>query len=377
MNDSKKANKLPKHLSIRYDKWICRNPFNKQRKTLKLIYDGTQKNQEKAIRLRDEYLKPWFLKDDAVDKKEALENIKNELTEQDERLKRLRQHSNTELKLSEATKRCYRERWSKTTTGHEQVSKMEVIIKELNDPLLSEIRPEELYDFREKFEEDLTTGTVNRYMAALKTVLNMAMKQWRILPYVIHIPIEKETSGRIKFITKKEEQKIFDLLKNRTMSKFSHYDNTTYIDYIDILIYLIDTGCRNRSEALIQLNSDIDLKKREIYIWENKTDNPRTVPMTNRVYEICKQRKDNTVLFEDLNYTTLKRCWEYIREQLKNTEKDFVLHCLRHTCCTRLWQKGIDVKTIMLWMGHKSITTTMRYAHLNANSLHKAAKKLN
>lgn len=377
MTNAKINKKFPKYLSIRNGKWVVRNPYTKPRKdkTLKLIYDGTKSNEEKAIRLRDEHLKYWIVKDEALNKEDALEKIHFALQEQKERLKKYKQNETKDILLSEATKRCFRERWSKNATGKEVVKKMEVLIDKLGDPKLSEITSEDLYDVRDKLEEDRSSASVNRYMAAIKTVLNMAMKRWRILPFVIYIPLTKEVEGRIRYITPEEEEKIYDLLRNRKMSKFTHQENN-YINYIDLLIYLIDTGCRNRSEALKQMTDDINLKKREIHIWKNKSDEPRTIAMTKRVYEICKNRKNNIRLFEDFNYTTLKRVWQFIRDELEITDKDFVLHCLRHSCCTRLWQRGVDPKTIMVWMGHSKLETTLRYAHLNADSLHNAAKVL-
>jgi integrase len=43
---------------------------------------------------------------------------------------------------------------------------------------------------------------------------------------------------------------------------------------------------------------------------------------------------------------------------------NFTWHCLRHTFASRLVMAGVDIRTVQELMGHRSIVTTMRYAHL-------------
>jgi integrase len=50
--------------------------------------------------------------------------------------------------------------------------------------------------------------------------------------------------------------------------------------------------------------------------------------------------------------------------------RGFVWHDLRHTFASRLVMNGVDIPTVMDFMGHKDIKMTMRYAHLSKD--HKA-----
>lgn len=57
--------------------------------------------------------------------------------------------------------------------------------------------------------------------------------------------------------------------------------------------------------------------------------------------------------------------------------KDFVPYCLRHTYCTDLRDKGIDIRTAQYLMGHADISMTANvYTHMNDDVLLDAAERL-
>jgi len=57
-------------------------------------------------------------------------------------------------------------------------------------------------------------------------------------------------------------------------------------------------------------------------------------------------------------------------------DDEFVLHALRHTCATRLVNKGVDLYVVKEWLGYSSIQVTERYAHLAPSKLVHAASIL-
>jgi len=57
-------------------------------------------------------------------------------------------------------------------------------------------------------------------------------------------------------------------------------------------------------------------------------------------------------------------------------DEQFIPHCLRHTCASRLVQRGVPIMVVQEWLGHKTIQMTMRYAHLCPTNLEAAVKVL-
>jgi len=62
---------------------------------------------------------------------------------------------------------------------------------------------------------------------------------------------------------------------------------------------------------------------------------------------------------------------------MRIVDPEFTIHAIRHTVASRLVQNGVDLYVVAKWLGHTSIKTTERYAHLAPENLRKAAQTLN
>jgi len=215
-------------------------------------------------------------------------------------------------------------------------------------------------------KKEAEAGTINRYLAALKTIMRKFKQP------VDHIKLRKERKGRIRTVNRDEEKRIIDLLRDTKHNKRRQF----YYEVADLVEVLVDSGLR-LGEALALDYESINFETNLMSIWFNKGDRPRSIPMTSRVRSILERRKSNGPKPFNLEPYQAENAWRWVRRELKlEHDVQFVLHCLRHTTCSRLLNKGIDVITIKEWMGHADIKTTMIYMHLDPNKLAHAARVL-
>lgn len=209
-----------------------------------------------------------------------------------------------------------------------------------------------------------SNGTVNRKLAALSKVLKKASQKGCIdhIPYIQRLP---EREGRVRFLTQEEEAQLLSLLQRWGKDR-----------EVDAVIVLIDTGIRT-GELYKLRTEDINLSlgsQGVVFLHQTKNSTSRGVPLTQRAKDallrlIARSNDPECVL--PVADGWLRNTWDRAKHLLGYDEDDcYVPHILRHTCCSRLVQKGAPLKKVQAWMGHKSIQTTMRYAHLSPADLY-------
>ena len=114
---------------------------------------------------------------------------------------------------------------------------------------------------------------------------------------------------------------------------------------------------------------------------DRKNDQAVAVPMTQRVLWIMNlyyySVNDTDKLF-DINYSELNAIWQKARKDLGYADKKFyTIHLCRHTCASRLVQRGVPILLVKDWLGHEDIENTMIYAHLAPKALHSVVNVLN
>lgn len=262
------------------------------------------------------------------------------------------------LLLSEAADRTYDELWSGNRTGDKSRSIITAIITMMGDVPIKDIDNAFLGRLKKQLTSDGTSlSTVNRYYAALKTVLRMAHYDWGVL----------DTLPRFRMAAEKEFQREFTFTDAHLADIRSYFVAKGLDEMVDVMHLLLDTGMR--LGELFQLSPQhVDMDARLIKVPKAiaKSKQARVVPMTARVHSILARLYKGSTLFS-MSYHTCEKRWARMREALGLP--DAVIHCLRHTCATRLIQRGADLYSVQRLLGHSSPNVTTRYAHMQVSTL--------
>ena len=272
--------------------------------------------------------------------------------------------------LSEATRVVYKRRKNGTKSATNFLIGMKHNIKALGDLPVNRItRPmvNKMMDIL-KQEHKNSNAVLNQKMGYLRVVLQEMEEDGFI--EMIKMPKPRPTkNSKVHYLTKQMEKELLDYLVINNREAY------------DIVICLIDLGCRV-NELLGLEKRFVDWDNNQINFNERKNDKAVAVPMTNRVRKIYKKNywydfPEFEKLF-NLNYSQLNAIWQKARKDLGYADKKFyTIHLCRHTCASRLVQRGVPILLVKDWLGHEDIENTMIYAHLAPKALHSVVEVLN
>jgi integrase len=199
----------------------------------------------------------------------------------------------------------------------------------------------------------------------------------------IELPTIRTSKGRLRYLSVDEEKRLLaEIDPYREVKGLPPFNERhtelqrQMVDFYDLVILLLDTGARQGEICRLSWEQ-IDLSKRTIQLWRPKVSNESALFMTNRVYQVLLRRSNNpdgSHVFRSKSGVNRNHTTNPFRKAFKRAEIDgATAHTLRHTHATRLIQHGLSLYEVKEILGHSDIKTTMRYAHIEQQSVSRKA----
>ncbi len=217
--------------------------------------------------------------------------------------------------------------------------------------------------------EEISPAGINRDLAALRFMLNFAVRQG----YISRNPVSgvrflPEGPGMMRVVSHGEQQK-YPAAANSLLR--------------DLATLIVETGMHPEEVDAIR-KENVHLDRRYLLVPSGKTKFARrNVLLTDAAVDILKRRlaqAKGSYLFphrEDPNkpLTTVRKAHQDGLREAK-IRPPFRLCDLRHTFGSRSAMAGVDLPTLKELMGHSDISTTMRYVHPTPEHKREAVRKL-
>jgi site-specific recombinase XerD len=154
----------------------------------------------------------------------------------------------------------------------------------------------------------------------------------------------------------------------------------------DRLFVQVAYGCGLRLSELVHLHvHDIDSARMVIHVRHGKGAKDRLVPLSQRLLQelraYWRQYRPSTWLFpgakpgEPICGSNMQRRFSRLVKRVGLT-KHCSLHTLRHSYATHLLETGVDLLTLKMLLGHRTLETTARYLHVRTDRLHQTPSLL-
>jgi len=224
---------------------------------------------------------------------------------------------------------------------------------------LSDISSNDIDDYKLFRLKQVKPATVNRELACLSHLFNLAKRQKRFFgenPVSISRLLPEHNQVE-RILTKDEEVRLLDSSPPALQA---------------ILLCALHTGMR-KNEILSLKWDNVDLNKKLITLEHTNTKSKkiRRIPVNSILRKILLEQKlkvgSSNYVFLSTKGSPYKR-HDSLKQAYKGAcrrarIKGLRFHDLRHTAATRMIESGASIVAVSRILGHADLKTTMRYAH--------------
>jgi site-specific recombinase XerD len=222
--------------------------------------------------------------------------------------------------------------------------------------------------------DELTVDEVQAYLVHMLTqqklswsTCNQAASAFRFL---YHVTLGRDAVAFEVPLTK-QPQRVPEILSREEVARL--LEAPTNPKHRLLLATVYSAGLRVGEVVRLKF-SDLDRERMTLRIEQGKGRKDRVVPLSRTLLEQWQAywtlEPPRLWLFGNrkgtrpIDITVAQKVWTLAKLQARVTKRGGI-HALRHAFATHLIESGADVPTVQHLLGHRSVSTTMRYFHLS------------
>jgi integrase len=273
------------------------------------------------------------------------------------------------------------------------------------DMPLTDITPWVVEKWRaDQRKQGKTPAAINRDVTALRAAISKAVT-WGVInehPLAQLKPLKVDTKARIRYLFEDEEERLRTVLERRDdrikagrirgnawghergYAQLPTIDNNVYGDHLTPMVLLtLNTGLR-RGEAFNLKWKDINFATKVLTVEGTtaKSGQTRHISLDDEAMEVLiawrAQTTSEGLVFpgkDGQRLDNVRKSWAGVLRTSKIT--GFRWHDLRHAFASKLVMEGVPLNTVRELLGHTTLNTTLRYAHLAPDHKAEAVARLN
>jgi len=238
------------------------------------------------------------------------------------------------------------------------------LLKQITPSVIEQYKAQRMKD-RKKNNKKIKNATINREIATLKCMINIAIKNRKAVSNPMNfVKMLKEESTKLRILDD-DEKKVLLSVCTVPMKR--------------IVTFALCTGMR-RGEILDLEWKNVDLKRKIITLTNTKSGKDREIfinPFLESILKECYNNSDKKYVFcheGKKKYKTINSMFQNIVKRSGLAHYSF--HTLRHTAASDMLDLGVDIVTVKEILGHSDLKTTLRYAHSKPANKVAAIEKL-
>jgi integrase len=168
-------------------------------------------------------------------------------------------------------------------------------------------------------------------------------------------------------ITEREQSKDSVLTEDEVVRLLQECNSAKRKHLYHIVVCALNTGMRKGEILNFQWSQ---IRNGFIYLEKTKTKNRREIPINEELAAVLKEIRKEEGLTSEYVFTYARCAIDRVDGAFRGALtragiQDFRFHVLRHTAASHLVMRGVSLKDVQEILGHKTMTMTLRYAHLN------------